>query len=407
MRGTLLVMKKELIEFMKDRKTIFFLAFPMLLYPLIFGMMTKLGRQDADKRKSSPSRVVLVDPSSALKPVLEKDAKTFTLVGEPDNLSKAIADDKVDIKVVLPADAAEAIKQGSTFEFEAQYDNDTSSSSMALERLQKVLDSERVRIVESRFQSMGGQQALGTPFKLKEKKVGDLGRTLSKMLGMWLPYILIISMYMGAMQHGAYMSAGERERGTLMSLLSTRLPRRDIILGKQFSLFLLSILSAIFQLLGMAIGIGRLGLQEASSSAAKAAGGEANQTITSLGAMADPKTLLLTLLLMIPIGLLFTAIVMLVGVQARNTREATTALTPGMFLVIMLGVFAMAPGVEKMAALPWVPVVNVLVTIRKLFSAQFIPWEYVVALSMTVLLATVMTWVATRILNRESALFRA
>ena len=76
-------------------------------------------------------------------------------------------------------------------------------------------------------------------------------------------------------------------------------------------------------------------------------------------------------------------------------------------MVVLLGVFSMAPGIEKIALLPYVPVLNVSLAIRKLFSRQADPWEYLVALLMTLVLAALMTWISTRLLNREATLFKA
>jgi sodium transport system permease protein len=242
---------------------------------------------------------------------------------------------------------------------------------------------------------------MAKPFEMKRLDVGDDLRAISRFLGYMLPYILMITMYAGAMQHGAYMSAGERERGTLMSLLATRLPRHDIILGKQLALFVLSIGTALINIIGVTFGMSRLA--EASTTPAVA---NASQ-VAKLGGLIDAKVLLLTLLILIPLGLFFTAVVMLVGVQSKNTREASTALMPGIFIVIMLGVFSSAPGIEKMAFLPWVPVLNVSLAIRKLFAHQSVVSEYLLALSMTVALAATATALATRLLNRESALFKA
>ena len=109
---------------------------------------------------------------------------------------------------------------------------------------------------------------------------------------------------------------------------------------------------------------------------------------------------------MVPLGLFFANFILLGGIRARNTLEASAALTPGIFVVVFLGVFSMAPGIEKMAFLPYVPVLNVSLAIRKLFSQQGNPGEYLVALGMTLALAALMTWISTRTLNRESALFR-
>ena len=109
---------------------------------------------------------------------------------------------------------------------------------------------------------------------------------------------------------------------------------------------------------------------------------------------------------MLPLALFFSNFILLGGIQAKNTVEAGTALTPGIFVVVFLGVFSMAPGLEKMAFLPYVPIVNVSLAIRKLFAQQGNMLEYVIALAMTVGLAGLMTWLSIRILNRESAIFK-
>ena len=69
MRGALLVCKKEFLELGKDRKTLFFtFVLPLLLYPLLFGMIGKLNKNDEAKRQGRASRVVLVDPAQVLTP---------------------------------------------------------------------------------------------------------------------------------------------------------------------------------------------------------------------------------------------------------------------------------------------------------------------------------------------------
>jgi hypothetical protein len=136
-------------------------------------------------------------------------------------------------------------------------------------------------------------------------------------------------------------------------------------------------------------------------------GGGGASSLQAMAAIANPMTLGLTFLIMVPLGLFFANFILLMGVQAKTTIEAGSAIMPGMFLVILLGVFTSAPGVDKMPFLAYVPVVNVCLALRKLFSQQFSWVEYLVSFTMTVGLAGVMTLVSTRLLNRESALFKA
>ena len=70
-----------------------------------------------------------------------------------------------------------------------------------------------------------------------------------------LPYLLMIMMYTGSMQHGIYATAGEKERHTLLSLMATRLPRNQIILGKLLYIFSMGVIAALLNLLSMGFSI--------------------------------------------------------------------------------------------------------------------------------------------------------
>jgi sodium transport system permease protein len=240
---------------------------------------------------------------------------------------------------------------------------------------------------------LGASSQLAEPVKLQVKNAADIALEVGKAMGKFLPYLLMIMMYTGAMQHGIYATAGEKERQTLLSLMATRLPRNQIILGKLLYIFCMGVIAALLNLLSMGVSIGFMGGGSASS-------------MQAMSAIANPVTLGLTFLIMVPLGLFFSNFILLMGIQAKNTIEAGSAITPGIFLVVFLGVFTMAPGVDKMAFLSYVPVVNVCIALRKMFSQQPNWLEYGIAFTMTVGLAGLMTLVSTRVLNQEKALFK-
>jgi sodium transport system permease protein len=402
-RGAFLIVKKEFMELSKDRKTMFFtFVMPLILYPLIIGMMARMGSNDAAKRKGKASRVFLLDPSQTLAPALAADPQHFEQVPRPaGDLKQAIRDQKLELALELDPDGPGRLARQETLTMRAVYDRSDDSSRLALDRLKEAVKKQDVIWVQARLKAMGASPELAVPTRLVTEDAGDLGRAAGKALGSFLPYLLMIMMYAGAMQHGIYATAGEKERGTLLSLLATSLPRSQIIIGKMLYVFAIGIITASLNLLSMAFSMGRLVAAEASHGAGAAAAGA-----PGLSALATPLTVGLTFLLMVPLGLFFANFIILGGMQAKNTVEASTAVTPGIFVVVVLGVFSMAPGIEKMALLPFVPVLNVSLAIRKLFSQQAVAWEYAVALGMTIGLAALMTWVSTRMLNRESAIFK-
>lgn len=404
MRGTWLIFRKELMEFFKDRKTVFFtLILPILLYPAIFSMMTKLAKGDSEKRKGRPSRVVLTEANPVLRPVLMADPKLFDLVPAPEGeLKKALLDQKVDLAITVDPEAEAKLARQETFTITSLVDESESSSRLALKRLKETLERQDGAWVKARLDAAKASPALATPTKLVEEKASSTALEVGKQLGAMLPYILIITMYAGAMQHGAYLTAGEKERGTLLSLLSTRLSRRSILHGKLLMVFAIGLGSAFASITGFIVGLSSIGREIAASEAAT----QGTTQVSAMANLTNPTSLFLTLLLIIPVGLLLSAVILLLGTQAKNTREATMAMTPGIFVVMAMGMFSSAPGVDKMAFLPWVPVVNVSLAIRKLFGGQAVAWEYAVALGMTLVLAALTVTLATRLLDREEALFK-
>jgi len=405
MRGALLVCKKEFMELSKDRKTMFFtFLMPFILYPLLFGMLGKLIQKDSADRTGRPSRVLLVDPTGVVGPVLKADAKAFELVAAPQgDVNQAIRDQKLEMRLEVEPQAGTKLQAQQTFSLNATYDKSDDASGLALKRLKEAMEKQNTVWVQSRLRTLGASAELALPSRIQTTDAGNLGLVVGKAMGAFLPYMIMLMMFAGSMQHGIYATAGEKERGTLLSLLSTSLPRNQIVWGKLIYVFSIGLISALINLASMGLSMGQMVPAQASAQGAAAAGAPG---LGALSAIASPLVLTQTFLLMIPLGLLFANFIVLMGTQAKNTVEAGTAVMPGFVVVIVAAVFSMAPGIEKMAWLPYVPILNVSLAVRKLFSQQSNGLEYAIAFVMTVGLAGTLTWLSTRLLNRESVLFK-
>jgi sodium transport system permease protein len=395
MRGALLIFKKELMEFSRDKRTMFFtLLMPLILYTVMFSIMAKLGRRNDEELKNHPSRVALVDPDKILTPLLTGPGSKFEIVAPPQgDLSKAILAQKLELQVVVGPDAALRRGRQEPVTLTVTRDPSERASALAYDRLEELLKASDARIVAARLASLHAPAALVEPTRLVPVNAGDQGRAVTKVLGAFLPYLVMMMMLQGATQHGVYATAGEKERGTLLGLLSTALPRRQIIWGKLLYIFTMGVVAALVNILSVALSY-VLWAQPAAKSG-------------NTSALANPLVLVLAFVLMVPLGLLFSNLILLVGVWSKNSAEAGTGLAPLTFFVLIVGVFMMSPGVDKMSLLPYLPVVNVSLAIRKLFSQQSNTFEYLLAMTMTFGIAAYLTWTSTRLLNREEALFRA
>lgn len=400
MRGAFLVCKKEFLELSKDKRTLFFtFLLPVLLYPVIFFMIAALGQRDAANRRGRASRVVVVDPAQVLEPRLRRERGRFESVPRPSgDLRRALRNHDLDLFVEVEASAGAKLEGQEPFLVRVLVDETEPSSGLALKRLQETMRDLDQAWVAQRLDALKASPRLTQPSRIITENAADASLELGKVLGSFLPYVLMLMMFQGAMQHGIYVTAGEKERGTLQSLLATSLPRGQIIWGKLIYIFCMGLVAALLNLLSMGVSLAVVMGRLVSGPETAMAG--------SLPAMTNPVVLLLCFLLLVPLGLLFTSFILFMGIRARNTAEAGTSLMPGLFLIITLGAFSLAPGLERMPLLPYVPILNVSLAIRKLFSQQGNVMEFLIALLMTAGLSILMTWASTRLLDRESAIFR-
>ncbi|HTL98918.1 MAG TPA: ABC transporter permease [Holophagaceae bacterium] len=403
MRGAWLVMKKEFLELSKDRKTLFFMfVMPLILYPALFGMMSKMHERDESQRKGKPSRIHVVDPSSTLIPILQADAKDFQLVPDPgEDMQKALRDKKLDLSLEVPASAADDLKAQRTIKVTAFYNKSEDDSTEAFSRLDEMLKAQRDIWVKARLQEAKAPADLAAPTAIVERDASDETLEKQKLLGILVPYIVLIAMFGPIMGQGSGMTAGERERGTLMSLLSTRIPRSQIALGKLMALFALGVL-------GMASNVLAISFSANSMIGHPAApAGAAAQASSSLLQVASPGTLGLMFLVLVPVALVMVSFVLTVGIRAKTQREAATALMPGMFVIVVLGVFSMSPGLENMTVIHFVPIINASMSIREMFGQQFNWGHYLLAIGINSALAAIFTYVAAKTLDREDVLFKS
>jgi sodium transport system permease protein len=446
MRGLWLVFKKEVLEFTKDRKTMFFtLALPIILYPLLFGVIAKMTSREEKQVQSSQTRVALIDASGVVKPLLEARPNDFKLidvgylgtdgedevqqpesVGEPTEMSAeeadawakdAIKNDKLEMLVTLQPSASQDMTEQQTVLVDVLYNKVENRGRVGMQRFRTALQELDKSTIQSRLRELkkfGASEQLAVPTEIKSRQIGGEELALAKMLGTMLPYFLMLMLFAGSMQLGVYVTAGERERGTLVTLLATGLPRHEIIWGKLTYVFVMGIVVSVINIAAMAFSMGVL-RAGAHDVAAVGAGHEVLQA-TGIAAVVTPSVISLTLLLMIPLGLLFSTIIVLLGIQAKNSQEAGTSMMPFLLVVIFLSIFSMSPGIEKMGVLPYIPIVNISLAIRKLFSQPPVSLDYFItpdaldyfiALGMTLGLALVLTYVSTKLLNRESAIFKS
>ena len=204
------------------------------------------------------------------------------------------------------------------------------------------------------------------------------------------PFLLVMWVLTGAIYPAVDMTAGEKERGTMETLLISPAERSEIVGGKFLAVTVLGFGTALWNVLLMvvAVVVAQLLL---------------GHPLLSLGGLAA------SVLAALPLAMLFAAACLAMGVFAGSTKEGNYYMVPMFFIVLPLGYWSMAPGIELNASMSWVPVTNALLLQQRLMAVRPdpFPWQHVpaVVISLTASVGLVL-WTAVRQFNRESVLFR-
>lgn len=186
---------------------------------------------------------------------------------------------------------------------------------------------------------------------------------------------------------------GEKERGTLSSMLLSPIKRSEIVFGKLFSLAILTSLSAVIYTVSVMIGLKNL-----------SGGGMGDINNLSF----TPIEVLQLLSILMILVYLFVSLVSLVAVYARTAKEAGTYVMPLMILVMLGSIMTMFSGnMEKGIEYYAIPVYNSAVSIQNLFMGELTMAQYGVTIGSLALLALLVTTLVTRAFNSEKVMFNA
>ena len=190
------------------------------------------------------------------------------------------------------------------------------------------------------------------------------------------------------------LTAGEKERGTLETILVSAVSRRELVVGKFLLVLTTSLVTAVLSLASY------LATMQFASTAAMELTRGYNFTISG-------KAMAALFLLVLPMAILFSATLVAISTFAKSYKEAQSYLGPLMFVVIVPAIVSMLPGIELSAKLALVPILNQALVLREVLTGNY-PWGSIVfVFASTCVYAAIALAAAVHMFNREDVLFRA
>ncbi len=257
--------------------------------------------------------------------------------------------------------------------------------------LEGVLQRLNEQLLRERLAAAGQPPEFVRPIELRHESVAPPEKVGGSLLGIVVPLILIIMTITGAIYPAIDLTAGERERGTLETLMVAPVPTVDLIAGKFVVVALIGMLSAALNLLSIGGTIWLGGLGELL-----ARGG---QIVIPLGSLPW------VLLVLVPLAVMFSAVLLAVCSFARSFKEAQNYVMPVMIAALIPAIVGVLPGTRLEGPLLIMPVTNIVILTRDLFTGKFdlfaILW---VTLSST-LYAGAAVAIAAKLFGQEAVLF--
>ncbi|HOX44045.1 MAG TPA: ABC transporter permease subunit [Myxococcota bacterium] len=310
-------------------------------------------------------------------------------------LLQAVRTDRLGAAVLLPADARERLARGDTAELQVFYLDSSDRSTLAFKGLEGIFRSMGKRITAERLAERQLPPGLASPLKLKPTRLPGPG-LLIKIMGQLLPYMILIFAFLGALYPAIDLGAGEKERGTLETLLVAPVSRLSLVLGKFLVVLLAALVSAVLATvsLGLSLQIGFLAELSLLS------GGTFSFSFLE-GAMA--------LAMILPVSCIFSALLLALSIFAKSFKEGQSYAGPLQLVVIMPAFVSFLPGVELDWFMASMPVVNVSLALKEIFTGNLDQhWGHMGLIFLsTSVCAGLLLWAAAWWFRREQVLFRS
>lgn len=347
------ILKKEVVETLRDRKTVIVMVvLPLVLYPLLFlglGQATK-AQQDSIGESQLVLGLSGAEAPAELQKLLEAiESSTLTRVDEP---SRALASGRVSAVAVLDDSFQEQIEGGGQGGVTIAFDGSDELSREARERLEGALSEFVASVRERRLDEASLKEDFFKPVAVEVENVAPPARQGGWLLGQILPMLVSMLMIGAAFYPAIDLTAGEKERGTLQTLLTAPVDATSVVAGKFGAVVVLSLLTGIMNLISMALVTVSIPLP--------------TEVDASLSFEVPWLNVLLILACLVFLGMMFGAVMMAVAVTARSFKDAQNYLTPLYLLCIFPLMLSSLPGVELDPALAAAPVINLALAMKDL-----------------------------------------
>jgi sodium transport system permease protein len=385
---------KELKETLRDRRTLMMmLVIPILIFPIIINITASVSTSFQEDAATKKIKIGIVDTQHQFL------TKEFNQI--PDSFGKKEIVKYSDTLQLIKDIKNEKIQLGAfvSGKFQSQLDEMVpapiifyfNATDLGMqERAQAYMSIIEQKMQVERFKKLNISKEKINPVVSEYRNIASDKEMVGKLAGGFLPYIFIAFCFMGCMYPAIDLFTGEKERGTIETLLTTPVPRWQLLFGKMGVVVLSGLLAASAALLGLFLSMETLN------------GLDNDELLNVVHSILSPSFIVLMYCLLIPLTVFFAGVMIPIAVYAKTFKEAQSIITPLNIVMVIPAMVGLFPGVELNVMTACIPVVNIVLSTKELIAGTLDP--FLVALSFVVMtaLAVLAVFISYRRFDKET-----
>lgn len=388
------IFKKELKDTLRDRRTLMMmLVIPILVFPIIMNVFVSISASFQKEAATKKVKIGMVGSEqnyvfTELKLIPESmGAKEIIFYKDTTQMLEDLKKDSLQLASFVVTDFEQLLDSMKPAPVVFYYNATDMGMKERAELYMSVIDE---KAKQNRYKKLGLDQAKLQPIMTEYKNIASDKEMVGKLAGGMLPYIFIAFGFIGCMYPAIDLFTGEKERGTIETLLTTPVARWQILFGKMGVVVLSGITAATCALLGLFMSIEVLDVVE-------------NEEILNIvHSILSPTFILLLYSLLIPLTVFFAGVMIPIAVYAKSFKEAQSIITPLNIVMILPAMVGFFPGVELNFITACIPVVNIVLATKELIAGTL---EFgLVALSFSVMfiLAVLAVFISYKRFDKET-----
>ena len=391
------IIKKEFARFFGDKRMVFTtVIMPGLLIYIIYSFVVGGIRDTFESDKDYRPKVYVQQMPQLLRPMFEAiemditDATTMDI----ESIKPLIENKDIELLVAFPTnfDRAMANYDISDSTLAAPnvliYSNVTNMESGKAETVVRSILSSYEETICNKFNI----NALTDETANEEFNLATDEDFMGQILSAMLPFMLIIFLYSGCMAVAPESIAGEKERGTIATLLVTPMNRSHLAFGKIISLSFIALISGLSSFLGVILSL------------PKFMGSAMEGMPTNIYTTSD---YLLILGIILSTVLVLISVISIISAYAKTVKEASTLVLPLMLIIMIVGIPSTIGGGNAQTAISWyfIPIYNSIQAMTGVFSFSYSLINVATTIAINIIYAAAFSYVLAKMFNSEKIMF--